>query len=1184
MNKLTKLLSVFIIAGAVGTGIAGVAGCKTDKPGGSKHTHNYSYVDDEDGQHHEHCGNDGCDTPDKPAEGHIWDADGNCEKCDAQAQIEISLNLSKRNIALTKTLELEATVTAGTGVDKSVTWSSSDDSIASVSNSGVVTGIKVGTVTITATTAVGGKTATCEITVKEQLDYEEVTTNCDLTALCNHFNPKNKLTEDYTYGKFTFSAGVYFDSTGDITGNTVNNQKKDIFFNLSGDDNGNSIKFDAKSASTGSDPTFTLYKQKGENVWEQVWTLKITTVTKDIVIDNLTAGYYKLSSDTSSRLGNISVTEKLEKTAAVGITVKNGTIKMLKGRTLSTNGVQVTLDYDNGRHDTVTDFDIDETGFDATTAGKYNLTVGYTLEGAETPFTAEIEVIVYQIDEIKLSDYSCTNQRVTQPVQKIFKLGETFNSKNLAVTAVCSAPDVDGTEEFILSATDSEYTVSTPNNGTTGKQDVTVTAADDKTASYSVYFVDVEDAVTDKVTVDASAETVSIGEDKIYTVSTVNQAIQMLKALGADEYTEKVVTIKAGSYKEKVEIDIPNVSLVGETDNADDVVLWYDLIAGFKDPSGTTAYSTDGSASVSIRASADGFHAENITFKNYYNTHALYQYTTTLHGDTQAVACLIQADMATFDNCKFTSYHDTLYAMYGRHLFTDCYIEGRTDYIFGDTATSYFKDCTIHTLGAGDAKNGGYIVATKGGGVVGNMKYGYIFNGCTIDGDDNVVDGTVSLARGWDKGMNIAFINCDISKAYSIEAYGDTSSPKNDRYTKMNADPRVDQLFEYNNTGAGALPQSVLDTANATTHQIANMCTILTAEQAAKYDDYSEVFDKTNGNVTYAANWDGTKGAKPTFKKYDFTVITTQNATDDIADVFGGEVIVNYEGNGRGYRWNGNCMQFSDGAELTFTRQGTLSMVWWSGFDLAKNGLLTYKDGIATLKIKGNPYIISVSLDLTEVPEDSVIRKVTFNNDDEGATENTVVDVVDGGKVTKPDDPIWSGHTFLNWYTGDDPTVPFDFNQAITADVEIKANWQAGEEEKEATLIESYKVFNFGKGPSSVDVIEKSVNNRVDVIDELLVDSKGTFASNGGGWYQIANGTTITLKVKAGMKVVFEVYKNGSYEVFVNGSETPATTTSEMVTSDREAITLEAQDLNSVIVFKSNCSGYVGIITVGEAE
>ena len=76
----------------------------------------------------------------------------------------ISLDKETAEIEEEQTLTLVPTVTGGSKIDNTVTWTSSDETVATVEN-GVVTAKKAGNVIITVTAA-DGKTATCTITVK----------------------------------------------------------------------------------------------------------------------------------------------------------------------------------------------------------------------------------------------------------------------------------------------------------------------------------------------------------------------------------------------------------------------------------------------------------------------------------------------------------------------------------------------------------------------------------------------------------------------------------------------------------------------------------------------------------------------------------------------------------------------------------------------------------------------------------------------------------------------------------------------------------------------------------------------------------------------------------------------------------------------------------------------------------
>ncbi len=79
----------------------------------------------------------------------------------------VSINKGSTTLAIGKSETLTATVTPDNATNKNVIWKSSDESVATVSSSGVVKAVSEGTAKITVTTQDGGYTDTCTVTVNE---------------------------------------------------------------------------------------------------------------------------------------------------------------------------------------------------------------------------------------------------------------------------------------------------------------------------------------------------------------------------------------------------------------------------------------------------------------------------------------------------------------------------------------------------------------------------------------------------------------------------------------------------------------------------------------------------------------------------------------------------------------------------------------------------------------------------------------------------------------------------------------------------------------------------------------------------------------------------------------------------------------------------------------------------------
>jgi len=112
----------------------------------------------------------------------------------------VTLNKSTASISAGATEQLTATVTPSNATNQNVSWSSGNTAIATVSSTGLVTGVAGGTATITVTTIDGSKTATCAVTV----------TASQQSYLAFDFEPGN-LTG------WTVSSGTAFSNSGVVT-------------------------------------------------------------------------------------------------------------------------------------------------------------------------------------------------------------------------------------------------------------------------------------------------------------------------------------------------------------------------------------------------------------------------------------------------------------------------------------------------------------------------------------------------------------------------------------------------------------------------------------------------------------------------------------------------------------------------------------------------------------------------------------------------------------------------------------------------------------------------------------------------------------------------------------------------------------------------------------------------------
>lgn len=227
------------------------------------------------------------------------------------------------------------------------------------------------------------------------------------------------------------------------------------------------------------------------------------------------------------------------------------------------------------------------------------------------------------------------------------------------------------------------------------------------------------------------------------------------------------ILLKPGTYRELVYVQRERgwIRLVGI--DPEKTRITFDLHANIVGPDGKPI-GTFRTPTVTI--DGDNFVAENITFEN------------TAGPVGQALAVRIDADRVVFRNCRFIGWQDTLFLNRGRHYFTNCYIAGHVDFIFGG-ATAFFDHCHIH------CRRNGYITAAS---TPSDQPFGFVFWRCKITGDPGV---KTYLGRPWRSYAAVAFIESEMSDVVRPEGWHNWNKPEAEKTARY---------AEFNNTGPGA--------------------------------------------------------------------------------------------------------------------------------------------------------------------------------------------------------------------------------------------------------------------------------------------------------------------------------------------------------------------------------------------
>ena len=522
-------------------------------------------------------------------------------------------------------------------------------------------------------------------------------------------------------------------------------------------------------------------------------------------------------------------------------TVASGTsthdITIIKASTVAISGTVTGIDEEyiekNKSQITFTDSKDNKVSVTLAKDGSYegiNVVAGieYAVSLTNCPdyeIAADNKITVSEDDELSDYDFVATLINSYKVTGKFIGLTADANLGTLTFVNTKDKAEYEATvladnAGYEVSLRDGTYKVKVSNTKYTTSTTVTVAGED---TTRDLYFGKKKSDIT---VGDADRIYVGYTDGRDYNFDTVQEAIDAITNTRTGDH-RVVVQINAGTYREQVVINTPNVTLLADGDVK---LTWYYGIGytyysaknGYYDEEAAYNQTSKGTvtkwgASTYVKKNATGFKASGITFENSFNLYMTEEeledgvtLNAEAYGDSKtsfernegadvtcvaaterATALAIEAADAEFYNVTVLGSQDTLYTGPNtRGYFIDSKISGNTDYIFGygDWA---FKNCELHFEGYSDgAKKHSYITAARGEG----STYGYLFEECTITGPNTTTTSDVSdpfiaeskvavynsgktlgasyLGRPWDTKTMVTFSNTTISRGVTIHKDG----------------------------------------------------------------------------------------------------------------------------------------------------------------------------------------------------------------------------------------------------------------------------------------------------------------------------------------------------------------------------------------------------------------------------